>query len=269
MEGSISKVLYRDTLNRPRDLSLTTEDIEGAKPRSRAFRTGRCTNPLNPQYRLPSVPAQVLSERTERIGVIPTNFISDIEKSCPRHLFVPINGARSSLDTSDIPFTEPNHFRRKIRPMKSTTFTRDPLNVTDINSPSVNLRWRRHVDPLNPVYQVSERVTSCENLDGIGTRPTTLTIGPIEGSKPKSRIGISRPAQPVIEFSSPQRFVGTLPYSVFDNRIREVTLPTGSRSNTLKRGIVSKRQTDPTFPKYKLLDGAMDRSCEILTESIT
>jgi hypothetical protein len=33
---------------------LNIEDIDGTRPRAVRFRTNRCTNPLNPEYPLPS-----------------------------------------------------------------------------------------------------------------------------------------------------------------------------------------------------------------------
>jgi hypothetical protein len=51
--GTQSTPLY-PLVNRQTDLSLTTNDIERARPQSRTFKTARVVNPLTPRYDLPS-----------------------------------------------------------------------------------------------------------------------------------------------------------------------------------------------------------------------
>lgn len=232
----------RNNLNRPRDLSLTTEDIEGAKSRSRSFKTRRCTNPLNPEYKLASVYIPPTLDIPLRQGGLPTNYVGDIDKCKPRKLFN--NTQRDTMSVSDIAFTEPNHYRRRLRPLPSE-HRLNGLDVRDINGS--NNTHERDTNPLDPVYNSS--------------------VGPIEGSKPRAILKNYIPPPAPIEGSIPQQYIGTMPHSIYNPKtIDERPLPTGSRANTLKKGLESKRRTNPVNPGYRCLEGNPDSSCEILSK---
>ena len=47
--------LIPTTVNKPNDRILNTRDIEGSWPQQRTFHSGRCIDPLDPQYKLPYV----------------------------------------------------------------------------------------------------------------------------------------------------------------------------------------------------------------------
>lgn len=242
-------------LNRPLDLSLTTEDIDGARPRRRAFTTKRCTDPLDPYYKLPSYEECPPVESPQPIGTIPTNYVGDIEKCHPRAVHRARAVSNDSLNISDIPFAKPGY--RRSHHLRIATRFPDQLSVQDINEGGSRHLKARNTNPLDPVYEISTKNTWKGGNEGSGS------IGPIEMSKPRSRVNLSSPAhvQEKIEGSSPQRFVGCIAQSSLGEcgiTRPPAPLPSGSRSGSLKRGVVTKRTTNPLDPNYCLLDGKRD-----------
>jgi hypothetical protein len=136
--------------------------------------------------------------------------------------------------------------------------------VRDINrSPTAEVR-PRGTDPLDPVYLVS-------SLNGTALQGENQTspvlLGPIEKSKPRPSIrSISVPPKDTPIGSSPQRYVGCLPHTSVGagKPLYELAIPTGSRAGTLKRGMITRRNTNPLDPAYSLLDGNMDSATRIL-----
>ena len=77
--GQRAKTCYPVPVRRPRDLSLTLHDIDGARPaKTVIFRGNRHVDPLCPQYQLPSNPAPRAATPRPWNGRV-TNDISDIE----------------------------------------------------------------------------------------------------------------------------------------------------------------------------------------------
>lgn len=242
-------------LNRPLDLSLTTEDIDGAKSRKRAFTTKRCTDPLDPHYKLPSYEICPVAIKPEPVGTIPTNYVADIDRCHPRLIHRPRAVSLDTLDVSDIPFAQPGYRRSQYRRISGRV--PDQLSVQDINNGSSRALRARNTNPLDPVYILSTKDT------WKGRESPSESIGPISESKPRLRVNNALPvhSQGSIEGSSPQRFVGCLPHSSLgkgDHPIRAPAIPTGSRSGSLRRGLVTKRETNPLDPNYFLLDGSVD-----------
>jgi hypothetical protein len=242
-------------MNRPVDLSLTTDDIEGTKPRALHFATKRMTNPLDPEYHLPSNPVSNPEKIASLKGALPTNFTGDITGAHPRRLHV----ERSrSVD----PETSSRRFSHPRANGKNT------LDVNDINFPTpLRPLASRQTDPLDPVYVISA-INSTALPTTTTINPAKSTVGPIEGSKPRRRIAEhdhSSNTSP-IEGSSPQRYVGTLKHSSTQSLPSPIgRVPaTGTRSGSLKRGLVSRRITNPLDPLYTLLDGTSTDSFALL-----
>jgi hypothetical protein len=250
-------------LRRPLDLSLSTEDIDGAKPRRKAFVTKRCTDPLNPEYKLPSYETAPVSARPEPVGFVPTNFIADIDKSGPRRLHKALEGSRLTMDISDIPYTKP-HYRRTLRPIPADGLS-NTLDVKDINQGSHRVAPSRVTNPLDPEYAVSNLngIIPCKTEKGV----SPVVVGPIENSKPRVLHNVRAFNEPVILTGSrPQRYVGCIPHSSMETSTipRPNVQPTGSRANTLHRGIKTRRCTNPLEPSYSLLNGDMDSATSLL-----
>lgn len=229
---------------RPVDLSLTTDDIEGSRPRATAFVTKRQTNPLDPEYKLPSHSAPPNLTPPQLKGVNPTNFIADIKGTHPRRLH-PENSRTQSLDVSS----------RKFRPLRGGG--PDTLDVRDINSLDQRTCVSRNTDPLDPSYMVSLTNGTALQIGQPLPESKTTIMGIVSDSKPRKRMR-DHPIPPLdpIEGSSPQRYVGVLKHSSLDDSPVFTRAPvTGSRAGSLTRGIVSKRVTNPLDPSYIFLDG--------------
>ena len=252
-------------LNRPLDLSLTTEDIDGARPRRRCFTTNRCTDPLDPEYHLPSFKAAPPHEVPVPIGTIPTNFVADIVGPRRSRLRAVSSGP---LDVSDIPYAQPSHYRRFVRPLKEGPLT-DTMAVQDINQGSGRILPPRGTDPLEPEYVISTKNT-WKLSDETPTERLPITIGPVEASKPRKLARKAMPVQAVVEGSQPQRYIGRVPHSsigdAYDTYRKPV--PTGSGAGSLKRGIVTKRSVNPLDPNYSLLNGDYDSAYKLLIGSV-
>ncbi|KAF4733849.1 hypothetical protein FOZ62_000369 [Perkinsus olseni] len=98
--GMRSKSYYPPVVNRPRDLSLTTQDIEWAQPKITRFRTNRVLDPLNPMYKLAK--SEAVPVEPPRFNGRFTNDIRDIEFSHPKRLIPDRNYIRDPNDVSDI-----------------------------------------------------------------------------------------------------------------------------------------------------------------------
>jgi hypothetical protein len=255
------RILYRkDGLNRPLDLSLSTEDIDGASSKKKCFRTNRCTDPLDPVYKLPTFVAPTVAQAVEFQGSIPTNYIGDIRGAAPRKLSPVRKTINNSLDVSDIPYAEPFHFRRRIRPLPSVPLT-DSLDVNMINRGSSRKPEIRNTNPLEPEY-----IISTTDMRDVSSKSEPMLIGSIEKSKPIAPKQARIQNLTVLTGSTPQRFVGRLRHSsVGESNIAtwNKPLPTASGSGSLKKGIITKRSTNPLDPNYALLDGHYDSACRL------
>jgi hypothetical protein len=233
--------------NRPVDLSLTTDDIEGSRPRVFPFVTKRSTNPLTPDYTLPSHHALPPIHFPALKGTLPTNYVSDIDGTYPKVLHR-LRSRTQSCETSS----------RYMRRPRGGGISR--LDVRDINTPSPPRPGPRNTNPLDPSYVIS--ATNGMAIESFSTPgPSTITIGPIKDSKPSKRIPEQfNFCQERIEGSSPQRYVGTLKHSSLDSvpPLTHAAPITGTAPGSLRRGFVSKRSTNPLEPVYKLLDGTVD-----------
>jgi hypothetical protein len=255
------KLYKAEGLNRPLDLSLTTEDIDGAQAKKKGFVTKRCVDPLDPAYKLPSFQPPPIPDYPNPIGLIPTNYTADITGARVRKAPGHREGPKGGLDISDIEFAQP-HFRLKARSAGGKS-NHDSLNVSDINKSDMLIPRRRETNPLQPMYRISTvNMWSPEMTDS-----EPLMVGPIEGANPRRLIPeVTRPTKGDITGTHPQRFVGRLPHSSVDKtsiQPWEKPLPTASRASSLKRGIVTKRSTNPLDPNYLMLNGQYDSASSL------
>ena len=254
-------------LNRPLDMSLTTEDIEGARPRKRSFTTNRCTDPLDPVYHLPSYTAPPPAQVRAPVGTIPTNYVADIPFSRPKPAHVRTISL-DSLNVTDIEYAQPSHYRRCVRPLLGEGLT-NSMNVSDINAGDHHRIAARGTNPLEPQYLVSTK-NMWKASGGVPTSRPPMLIGDVEASKPRRLERAYVPPHEEVEGSHPQRFIGRVPHSsigdAYDTYRKPV--PTGSGAGSLKRGIVTKRSINPLDPNYSLLTGDYDSAYKLLISKI-
>ncbi|KAJ4461943.1 hypothetical protein PAPYR_1643 [Paratrimastix pyriformis] len=120
--------------------ALVVDDIDGTRPRKSGFRTGRCVDPLTPDY--PFLKGEV-------------------------ELAPPAPFRRDTLEVSDIPGTKPTKIWD--RPAN-----RNPLDVSDIRTPP---RWKVYVerkmrDPINVADITEQKKFSTRKTDPLSPRYT-------------------------------------------------------------------------------------------------
>ncbi|KAF4717301.1 hypothetical protein FOZ63_015268, partial [Perkinsus olseni] len=136
--GMRSKSYYPPVVNRPRDLSLTTQDIEWAQPKITRFRTNRVLDPLNPKYKLPK--SEAVPVEPPRFNGRLTNDIRDIEFSHPKRLIPDRNYNRDPNDASDIEYARTKSVQEQLNDIRKrgaprAQRTRDlSLTAKDINA---------------------------------------------------------------------------------------------------------------------------------------
>lgn len=250
---------YPPIRQRPRDLSLTTSDIDGAKPGIKGLKiqngdlSRRMVDPGNPQYVFSASEAQPSAppRHSGRDLSLTTN---DVHKACPQKLIPIRNQYRDTMVVED-------EFRIQKKKAHELTMS---LKANDImghvpNRDTGPQKSFRCSDPLNPEYDVplthnppgtSLHATWTEEvLQYKGAPPTmTGTIGDIEGSKPKTLIKDN--GEPTLSLlredlpaATPMRRIGSLPYSMYGppgNRRFSASLDTqdicGAQADTLPRG---------------------------------
>eukprot|EP00440_Ansanella_granifera_P029482 gb/GFBE01032022.1/.p1 GENE.gb/GFBE01032022.1/~~gb/GFBE01032022.1/.p1 ORF type:complete len:547 (+),score=65.98 gb/GFBE01032022.1/:1-1641(+) len=269
--GGKARSFYAPMDRRPRDLSLTTADIELAQPRGVRHKGNRHTDPVCPNYQLPSAHRRELTP--PRWNGRHTHDISDIEKSAPRVLHPERNYIRDPMECRDIEYTTPNYVE-KLHATRSRPRLDRSLNVKDISEPK---RMRpRCTDPNDPRYKVPTNATTSlhakyheENGMGIEVpRMEVQEIGFVEGSKPRKLTRDNGEPQlsllrEDIAGTVPQRWVGSVPTNIYDPpEVRPMIsfhdphdIP-GAQVGTLRKGIEgSRRCVNPLNPKYNMLDG--------------
>merc|ERR1719428_2188192 len=245
--GSETKPLYQN-LTRVKDLSLTTADIEWAQPKITRFNTNRCTDPLQPQYKLPECSVRPITP--------------------------PRGNGKDSLDISDIEMSKPK------RVIPDRNYVRDPnaqstsLMVQDINAFPGRTTLPRGTNPLDPVYHVSQTSATSipirwtEEEGRVYAPPMDVeVIGEVPQSKPrKLQWDNGEPHFSLltedIAGSQPQRWVGSVPFNIYDPPEKKPIISfhepqdiPGTQVGSLRKGIVTGRMTNPLNPRYTMLDG--------------
>jgi hypothetical protein len=265
--GAQSRTYYPPVDRRPRDLSLTTADIEGAQFRGPKRRGNRHTDPLCPRYELPS--SYVRPVTPPRYNGRETNDISDIEFSKPKVLAPERNYVRDPNESRDIEFNEPSYQERVKRPWKPRDDRQHQVrDITGSYQAPI-----RMTNPLDPVYKVSTtkatsvRARYTEESGRPETPEDSRFEGAVPGSKPRRRQWDNGQPQYALQTEDiagarSQRWVGEVPVNIYDPpEVRPMIdfhdpcdVP-GAQVGTLKKGIVTKRQLNPLMPHYPMLDG--------------
>merc|ERR1719387_223447 len=245
--GSETKPLYQN-LTRVKDLSLTTADIEWAQPKITRFNTNRCTDPLQPQYKLPECPVRPITP--------------------------PRGNGKDSLDISDIEMSKPKRVIPDRNYVLNPNAQSTSLMVQDINAFPGRTTLPRDTNPLDPVYQVSQTSATSipirwtEEEGRVYAPPMEVeVIGEVPQSKPrKLQWDNGEPHFSLltedIAGSQPQRWVGSVPFNIYDPPEKKPIISfhepqdiPGTQVGSLRKGIVTGRMTNPLNPRYTMLDG--------------
>jgi len=268
--GARARTYYPPMDRRPRDMNLTTMDIEGSRSEAKKHPGNRHTDPLCPDYELPS--HVVMPQTPPRFNGRHTNDIADIEHTTSKVLHPDRSYSRNPNESRDIEFNEPNYQERVKRPYQPRPDRQ--LDVQDImgKKPPAS----RCTNPLDPVYKLPvANVTSLHTRfseergsDAPRTPPGMHRhIGEVHGSKPRRlhrdngepQLSLVRED---IAGTVPQRFVGSIPANIYDSHdVRPMVefhdphdIP-GAHVGSLKKGIHSRREVNPLNPQYTMLDG--------------
>ena len=234
IERTNPKILHYP-LNKP-EYNLTNKDIEKSSPQMKHLKTTRCTNPLEPKYTLPHVeeyPPSVPKFIRDSID------IKDISGARPQKYFqwktretFPINN--HGIEGSK---TKETYVRKRLGNNKYDYIDYSDLTI-DI------FKTRRNTNPLDPIY-------------GFKKNQDIFKYGPIEKSKPMTQYPYFY--QPSLNLKL-NDIKGTNIGS--KNRINKFTgnnyelttqdIP-GCCVGSLKKGIVTKRCTNPLNPNYQFL----------------
>ena len=242
IERTNPKILHYP-LNKP-EYNLTNKDIEKSSPQMKHLKTTRCTNPLEPKYTLPQVeeyPPSVPKFIRDAID------IKDISGARPQKYFQWKTRETFPVDNHGIEGskTKETYVRKRLGNTKYDYIDYSDLTI-DI------FKTRRNTNPLDPVY-------------GFKKNADIFKYGPIEKSKPMTQYPYFY--QPSLNLKL-NDIKGTNIGS--KNRINKFTgnnyelttkdIP-GCYVGSLKKGIVTKRCTNPLNPNYQFL-GAKELSGE-------
>ena len=240
------------------DLSMTTDDIDWARPKVNRFRTSRVTNPMDPHYVLPS--AVACPPDIPSYSGRPTLDVSDISGAQPKRLI----REKAIAVKDEVEFASPNYFRRRVRPIPTHGFG-NTLDVSDITLGDNKAVDPRCTNPLEPVYIVDQRFTGAVNSACKSKEYTTLQpliAGHVPMSKPREIYRGEPHRSAILDNSdilgsSSQRFSGTLPINVYSKLMIGKGLGSitsdipGAQTGTLHRGLRTQRRTNPLDPQYR------------------
>ena len=234
IERTNPKILHYP-LNKP-EYNLTNKDIEKSSPQMKHLETKRCTNPLEPKYTLPKVeeyPPPIPKFIRDSID------IKDIQGAKPQKYFQWKTRETFPLDNHGIEGskTKETYVRKKLGNTKYDYIDYSDLTI-DI------FKTRRNTNPLDPIY-------------GFKKNSDIFQYGPISKSKPMTQYPYFY--QPSLNLKL-NDIKGTNIGS--KNRINkfkgnnyELTTQDiqGCCVGSLKKGIVTKRCTNPLNPDYQFL----------------
>ncbi|CAD8177716.1 unnamed protein product [Paramecium pentaurelia] len=234
--GTKSRPLIRYT-NRS-DNQLMIDDIKGTRPQICKFQTNRQPiDPLEPIYKIPSY------EQAEPYNpkfIRDSYNVTDIEGTQPS-----IINPRLKKQPIPLPEIEGSH-------SKQLHVQKDGVNsllVKDINNDMIH-KYIRNTNPIEPVYT---------HRDEDGKK---IEIGFVEGSKTKQLhpITINKSASSTLVTqdiigaqagSHSQHFLRSSDRKDY-RQINNVQDIEGVQAGSLKKGIVSKRYTNPLMPAYQM-----------------
>lgn len=219
-------------LDKP-EYNLSNKDIEKSKPDMAKFHTTRCTNPLEPKYSLPKTqpfPVEIPKFLRDQIN------ISDIKGAKPRPYFKFQTRETFPLDNHGIDGSKP----------KKSYVRSTPYNYIDYSDLTKDIfKTKRHTNPLDPVYEFKKPNGEC------------IVHGMIEKSKPQTSYPYNYPDPFILRVND---IIGAQTgtknkINKFNGNNFEMTTNDikGCCVGSLKKGIVTQRNTNPLNPKYQYL----------------
>ena len=234
IERTNPKILHYP-LNKP-EYNLTNKDIEKSSPQMKHLKTTRCTNPLEPKYTLPKVeeyPPSIPKFIRDAID------IKDIQGARPQKYFQWKTRETFPKDNHGIEGskTKETYVRRRLGNTKYDYIDYSDLTI-DI------FKTRRNTNPLDPIY-------------GFKKDKDIFKYGPIEKNKPMTQYPYFY--QPSLNLKLNDIKGSNIGSKNRINKFRgndyELTtqdIP-GCCVGSLKKGIVTKRCTNPLTPDYQFL----------------
>ena len=219
--------------------SLSCKDIQGATPHHLKSHIVRCTNPLNPKYKLPKTETTKQEENIDnnkKPKFIKDNLkIDDIEGARPKKIgnfFL-----RNNMNKDDIKGSFPRQ-----RYVRKEFF--NSIDYSDIQK--IKHKRKKDLNPLNPVYNWNYSINN-----------VNYNVGPIEKNQPKpfSDIKYKFPynlSNEDIEGSKPG---SKNKFRIFkgSNSCLNIGDINGAIHGSLLKGIKTKRNLNPLTPNYRYL----------------
>ena len=240
IERTNPKILHYP-LNKP-EFNLTNKDIEKSSPQMKHLKTNRCTNPLEPKYTLPKVEEYPPEQPKFIRDAID---IKDISGARPQKYFqwktretFPINN--HGIEGSK---TKETYVRKRLGNSKYDYIDYSDLTI-DI------FKTRRNTNPLEPIY-------------GFKKNEDIFKYGPIEKNKPMTQYPYFY--QPSFNLKlndikgtniGSKNRINKFKGNNFELTTQDIP---GCCVGSLKKGIVTKRCTNPLNPDYQFL-GAKELS---------
>ena len=222
-------------LNKP-EYNLTNKDIEKSSPQMNYLKTKRSTNPLEPKYNLPKVeeyPPQIPKFIRDSID------IKDIYGTKPQKYFKWKPRETFPINNYDIEGskTKEAYVRKNLGSMKY-----DYIDYSDLTRDI--FKSKRNTNPLDPIY-------------GFKKNEEIFKYGPIEYSKPHTQYPFFY--QPALNMKlddikgtniGSKNKINKFNGNNFNLTTQDIK---GCNVGSLKKGIVTKRCTNPLMPKYQFL----------------
>ena len=223
---------YTQKILKKPNYNLSNEDIEGSRPNiSQCNKLSRHTNPLEPKYNLPKLEKIQIEDKTKFIR--DNSYIGDISeiKNKKQNIFL-----RDTLNKNDLidSFPKKQYFTRKDK--------YNNMDYTDVTK--INNKIQRCLNPLMPIYNWKYPINNLR-----------YSVGPIEGNKPNpfSMYKYENPfnlRNDDIDGTNPgskntfKKFKGS-------NSCLNIGDIRGAIHGSLKKGITTKRNINPIWPKYE------------------
>ena len=223
---------YTQKILKKPNYNLSNEDIEGSRPNvSQCNKLSRHTNPLEPKYNLPKLEKIQIEDKTKFIrDNLYIGDISDI-KNKKQNIFL-----RDTLNKNDLKdsFPKKQYFTRKDK--------YNNMDYTDVTK--INNKIQRCLNPLMSIYNWKYPINNLR-----------YSVGPIEGNKPNpfSMYKYENPfnlRNDDIDGTNPgsknkfKKFKGS-------NSCLNIGDIRGAIHGSLKKGITTKRNINPIWPKYE------------------
>ena len=214
------------------EYNLSNSDIEYSQPNCVTCKIKRHLNPLEPKYTLPKSPDYPPYEPK----FIRDNIdVKDIEGAKPKKI-MSNNILRESLKNDDVKDSWPK--RPYVRKTKY-----EFMDYRDVTN--TEFQTKRNTNPLNPFYTMNF-------VDG-----TKVKFGPIEKNRPLvgSKYMYKVPLNLKLDDIEGTNIGSKNKYKKFkgNNSCYDVTDIVGTQTGSLLKGISTKRNTNPLWPKYKYL----------------